>query len=186
MEKEVFSFGDFLNRKVNEDSKDNDIKDDYIDDTDVESQGSDDDIIDQVDNELKESILIENSYILYKDKSEVFSCDIYVEGSKTDETIARIIIESDEWTLMFPGDIKNGKVEIPIKKLNLFDEGQTGKIRLEVIAEGSMFIPWEDDFKVKLSKKVTVSVNEKKSVPKKTENKVGVKVNVMNYTSAKD
>ena len=79
---------------------------------------------------------------------------------------------------MFPGEIKNGKVVIPIRKLNLFEEGQTGKVRLEVIAEGSVFIPWEDDFKVRLSKKVSIKLNESKSIPKKPETKKpGVKVN---------
>lgn len=98
-------------------------------------------------------------------------------SAKTDDTITRLIIESDDWTLMFPGEIKNGKVNIPIRKLSLFEEGQRGKIKLEVIAEGTVFIPWEDEFKVKLSKKVTVSLNEnKKIIPKKSE--LGVKVNV--------
>ena len=89
-------------------------------------------------------------------------------SAKTDDTITRLIIESDDWTLMFPGEIKNGKVNIPIRKLSLFEEGQRGKIKLEVIAEGTVFIPWEGEFKVKLSKKVTVSLNEnKKIIPKK-------------------
>ncbi len=181
--KDVFNFNDFMKVNMNESSEeDEDLIKQEPDEEEIESQGSDDDIIDQVDNELKESMIIEeldNHYTLYSDKSELFSCDIYVEGSKIDDTITRIIIESDEWTLMFPGDIKNGKVEIPIRKLNIFEEGQTGKIRLEVIAEGSVFIPWEDDFRVKLSKKVTVSMNEKRETPKKpTDNKVGVKVKV--------
>jgi len=51
-----------------------------------------------------------------------------------------------------------------------------GKIRLEVIADGSMFIPWENDFKVKLSKKVTVSMNEEKK--QKTPTTKNVRVNM--------
>ena len=121
----------------------------------------------------------ENFYPLYKDKAENFSCDIYVEGAKTDETITRLIVESDDWTLMFPGEIKNGKVNIPIRKLNLFEEGQRGKIKLEVIAEGTVFIPWEDEFKIKLSKKVSISLNENKKPTQPVKKPgVGVKVNV--------
>jgi hypothetical protein len=124
-------------------------------------------------------VVEENFYPLYKDKGENFSCDIYVEGAKTDETITRLIIETEDWTLMFPGEIKNGKVNIPIRKLNLFEEGQRGKIKLEVIAEGSVFIPWEDEFKIKVSKKVSVSLNENKKPTQPVKKPgVGVKVNV--------
>ena len=124
-------------------------------------------------------VVEENFYPLYKDKGENFSCDIYVEGAKTDETITRLIIETEDWTLMFPGEIKNGKVNIPIRKLNLFEEGQRGKIKLEVIAEGTVFIPWEDEFKIKVSKKVSVSLNENKKPTQPVKKPgVGVKVNV--------
>jgi flagellar basal body P-ring protein FlgI len=101
-------------------------------------------------------------------------CDISIEGADLNETEARIIIESKDWTLMFKGSLKNGKCIVPVKKLNILQEGQTGKIRLEVIAEGNLFVPWEDDFKVKVSKKVTVKVNEQKE--NRTRNGVSVKV----------
>ena len=82
---------------------------------------------------------------------------------------------------MFNGEIdKKGKCTIPIKKLAILNEGTVGKIRLEVIAEGTVFTPWEDDFKVKMSKKVAIKIHESKSNPKKPEPKkaTGVKVNV--------
>ena len=131
------------------------------------------------EEEPKEEEKNENFYSLYKDKSENFSCDISVEGAAINETQVRLIVESDDWTLMFEGEVdKKGKCNIPIKKLGILNEGTTGKIRLEVIAEGSVFIPWEDDFKVRLSKKVSIKLNESKSVPKKPESKKpGVKVN---------
>jgi len=118
-------------------------------------------------------------YKLYQDKEEEFSCEIMIEGSSPEETYARIIIESENWSLIFPGEIRNGKCIVPIKKLNILKEGEVGNIKLEVVAEGNLFIPWENQFKVKLSKKVTVNVNEgKKSVKKPIiQNKIGVKVN---------
>ena len=65
------------------------------------------------------------------------------------------------------------------RKLNILKEGQIGDIRLEVIAEGNLFVPWEDKFKVKVSKKVTVRVNEQKDYYKRPLKKnVGVKVKV--------
>jgi hypothetical protein len=122
---------------------------------------------------------VENYYPVFKDKSEIFSCDVTVEGARIIDTKARLILESDDWTLMFEGDIdRNGKCNIPIKKLNIFDEGVVGKIRLEVIAENTVFTPWEDDFKVKMSKKVMVQVHESRSTPKKLISESNVRVNV--------
>jgi hypothetical protein len=122
----------------------------------------------------------DNFYKLYKDINEEFVCDIAIEGSSPEDTYARIIVESDEWSLMFPGEIRNGKCIVPIKKLGILKEGEMGTIKLEVVAEGNLFIPWEDRFKVKLSKKVTVALNETKQQQRKplVNNKVGVRVNV--------
>jgi hypothetical protein len=127
-----------------------------------------------------ESVEDDTFYKLYKDINEEFVCDIAIEGSSPEDTYARIIVESDEWSLMFPGEIRNGKCIVPIKKLGILKEGEMGTIKLEVVAEGNLFIPWEDTFKVKLSKKVTVSLNETKQQQRKpiVNNKVGVKVNV--------
>lgn len=114
--------------------------------------------------QVKESTAQESFYSVYRDKSENFSCDVLVEGASINDTQARLILESDDWTLMFEGDIdRNGKCNIPIKKLNIFNEGVVGKIRLEVIADNTVFVPWEDEFKVKMSKKVTVQLSEGKS-----------------------
>lgn len=122
----------------------------------------------------------EDYYKLFKDKAEDFVCDIAVEGVNQNDTEVRLIVESDDWTLMFTGEIKNGKCIIPIKKLNILNEGQTGNIKLEVNADGNLFTPWEDRFIVKVSKKVSVSLNENKSTKTKKPVKkgLGVKVNV--------
>ena len=49
---------------------------------------------------------------------------------------------------------------------------------MEVIAEGSVFIPLEDTFKIKMSKKVTVSMNETKKILPTKNPDIGVKVKV--------
>jgi len=117
-------------------------------------------------------------YTLYRDKNENFSCDINVEGAKISETSARLIIETEEWSLIFEGEIdKHGKCTIPIKKLNIFNENTKGIVKLEVNAESNVFIPWESECKIKNSKQVTVKMNETKSQPKKPI-KTGVSVNV--------
>lgn len=133
--------------------------------------------------EENEDVVIEsvesdnNYYKLYKDKAEDFRCDIAVEGVNQSDTEVRLIVESDEWTLMFVGEIKNGQCIIPMKKLSILNEGTKGSIRLEVNADGTLFTPWEDKFVVKASKKVTVSLNENKT-NKKESVKTGVSVKV--------
>lgn len=99
-------------------------------------------------------------YILYRDVNENFSCDIFIEGANPEKTKARLIIESEDWNLIFNGKIENGKCVIPIKKLDILSENLSGKIKLEVIAEGNVFIPWENNFLLKTSKKIS-TLNEK-------------------------
>jgi hypothetical protein len=97
--------------------------------------------------------------ILYTDKNELFECNIKVDGTSLDNTKARIVLESSKWNLVFYGKIDGaGKCSIDISKLNILNEGEHGNMRLEVIADDSMFVPWEDDFSIKKSKKVTVEV----------------------------
>ena len=99
-------------------------------------------------------------YKLFTDKSELFECDIKLEGASLSKSSARLVVETSDYSLLFKGEINsNGKCEIPIRKLKgLIDENTTGNIRLEVIAEDTFFTPWESDFEVDASKKVTVEV----------------------------
>jgi len=117
------------------------------------------------------------AYPVYIDKNENFSCDIEIEGAQLKDTQVRLVLETGEWNLLFNGEIdRSGKVNIPIRKLNILEEGARGIIKMEVIAEGSVFTPWEQDFEAKRSKKVMVSFNENKKVAPKF--KTGVRVSV--------
>jgi hypothetical protein len=183
MKKEdVFNFEDFLNRDNAQPIIENNNTKDELDEKVIEN-------ITQpaVEEPKKEEVVEDNKeyqqvkedandkyYKLYKDKGDEFTCDIMIEGSSVEDTYARIILESDDWSLIFPGVIKNGKCVVPIKKLGILKEGEIGKIKLEVVAEGNLFIPWEDEFKVKLSKKVTVNVNESRNI--KPDDKVRVNI----------
>ena len=99
-------------------------------------------------------------YKLFTDKAELFECDIKIEGSSLSKSIARLVVETGDYSLMFNGKIStDGRCQIPIKKLKgLIDESSKGNIRLEVIAEDTYFIPWKSDFEVNASKKVTVEI----------------------------
>ena len=152
------------------------------DDENLEFDFVDEDEFKEVDEDELEDFDESNTeeyYKLFKDKAEDFVCDIAVEGVNNNDTEVRLIVESEDWTLMFIGEIKNGKCIIPIKKLNILNEGQTGNIKLEVNADGNLFTPWEDKFVVKMSKKVTVKLNESINKKKPIKKGLGVKVNVI-------
>ena len=117
-------------------------------------------------------------YKLFTDKSELFECDIKLEGASLSKSSARLVVETSDYSLLFKGEINsNGKCEIPIRKLKgLIDENTTGNIRLEVIAEDTFFTPWESDFEVDASKKVTVEVKSQSTKKPIVETKVKVKI----------
>ena len=118
-------------------------------------------------------------YKLFTDKSELFECSISLQGASLKKSKARLVVETPDYSLLFNGTIsKSGKCEIPIKKLKgLIDEDTSGNIRLEVIAEDTFFTPWESDFEVETSKKVTVEVKSQTTKKPIVEAKVKVKEN---------
>ena len=112
---------------------------------------------------------------LYTDKSEIFECNISLEGVSIKNSKLRAILKFDDKNLMVEGKINpDGKGEIVLPKLkNISEDGEVGKMQLEVIAEDVYFQPYEETFKVETSKKVTVEVlNKKPSKPKIVVEKV--------------
>ena len=99
-------------------------------------------------------------YKLFTDKVELFECDVKLEGASLKNSVARIVIESEEVNLLFNGEITSeGKCKIPIKKLRgLLGENSKGTLKLEIIAEDTYFVPWTSEFAVQAAKKVTVEV----------------------------
>ena len=118
-------------------------------------------------------------YKLFTDKTELFECSISLQGASLKKSKARLVVETPDYSLLFNGTIsKGGKCEIPIKKLKgLIDEDTSGNIRLEVIAEDTFFTPWESDFEVETSRKVTVEVKSQTTKKSIVEAKVTVKEN---------
>ena len=126
-------------------------------------------------------------YKLFTDKTELFECDIKVEGTSLSKSKARLVVETSDYSLMFNGSIdSNGKCKVPIRKLKgLIDESSSGNIRLEVIAEDTFFTPWESNFEIQKSKKVTVEVKTQENKPIIKESKIKVS-NVKNIISKKE
>ena len=120
-------------------------------------------------------------YKLYTDKTEIFECDIQIEGASLNNSSARLIVETEDLTLLFKGTIDSqGKCRVPVKKLKgLLGESLQGSIKLEVIAEDTYFIPWESNFEVDTAKKVQVEVKSQQGNIIK-EGKPSVKVKNIN------
>ena len=116
-------------------------------------------------------------YKLFTDKTELFECSISLQGASLKKSKARLVVETQDYSLLFNGTIsKGGKCEIPIRKLKgLIDENTTGNIRLEVIAEDTFFTPWESDFEVETAKKVTVEIKSQTTKKPIVEAKVKIK-----------
>ena len=106
---------------------------------------------------------------LYTDKSEIFECNVSLEGASIKNSKLRAILKFDDKNLMVEGKINsNGKGKIVFPKLkNISEEGEVGKMELEVIAEDAYFQPYKEVFKVETSKKATVEVLNKKSLKPK-------------------
>jgi len=120
-------------------------------------------------------------YKLFTDKTELFECDINLSGASLSKTQARLVIETPELSLLFKGKVDSkGKCVVPIKKLRgLIDESSQGNIKLEIIAEDTYFIPWESDFQVEQSKKVTVEViSQNQSAKNNIQESTGLSVRV--------
>ena len=106
---------------------------------------------------------------LYTDKSEIFECNVSLEGASIKNSKLRAILKFDDKNLMVQGKINsNGKGKIVFPKLNnISEDGEVGKMELEVIAEDAYFQPYEETFKVEPSKKATVEVLNKKPLKPK-------------------
>ena len=119
-----------------------------------------------------------SEYTLYTDREENFNCEIAVEGARLRDSFARIILESEDMSLVFKGTIdSNGKCSIPIKKMKgLLDESTKGAMKLEVVAEDVYFQPWQSEFIIETAKKLSVEVisqsKETNSKPKITISEV--------------
>lgn len=130
-------------------------------------------------------------YKIYTDKKEEFTCQLEIEGADTSSTTSRLILETDKgFSLLFPGKVsKDGKCSVNIDKIkNVLKENDGGNIKLEVIADDTIFVPWESNFTVKVSKKVALAESSNLSSAKtgKPTVKAVVKEDIVEKPVVKD
>ena len=107
-------------------------------------------------------------YKLLKDKNNDFQCEIKLEGTSAKDAKVRLFLEADGCEYVFSGNINEGKCSIPLGKLKKYNNLlETGKIRLEIIAEDTVFTPYENNYQLEEEKRVTVEVIQPDNTPKK-------------------
>lgn len=116
------------------------------------------------ESSILETIDTEGRYKVYRDKEETFECNVSVEGTSLSTATARLVFISSTWNIFFDGTISNGKCTIPLKKMIIFEEGETGEARLEIVIDDALFIPWKESFIVEKAKKVEIEVKAIKSI----------------------
>jgi hypothetical protein len=109
-------------------------------------------------------------YKILLDKNKLFECNIEIQGASSDNTQVRLVLETEDFSISFKGQIENGKVKVPISKLkNILKENYKGNISLEVIAEDTFFVPWKETYETETHRKVEVFFNKEKEVIKETK-----------------
>jgi len=138
------------------------LEDDIIDQNQTLDFEEDEDDLDEEPQEESED---SSCYKIYRDKEEIFECNISVQGAKLSSSQVRLVLDHEICNLVFYGKInKDGKCVVPLKKMNFYPEKSSGRIRLEVIVEDTIFVPWEETFIVEGAKKVTVQIKSQKKV----------------------
>ena len=107
-------------------------------------------------------------YKLLKDKVNEFQCEIKLVGATTKNAKVRLFLEGTGCEYSFNGTIDGTRCRVNLGKLKNFTNlMESGKIRLEVIADDTVFVPYESTYEIEASKSVTVEVVETQSFAKK-------------------
>jgi len=107
-------------------------------------------------------------YKLLKDKNNEFQCDIKLVGASEKTTKVRLFLEGTGCEYSFNGTIDGTRCRVNLGKLKSFSNlMESGKIRLEVIADDTLFIPYESTYELEESKSVTIEMIQSEQTAKK-------------------
>lgn len=107
-------------------------------------------------------------YKLLKDKNNEFQCEIKLVGASEKTAKVRLFLEGTGCEYSFNGNIEGTRCRVNLGKLKNFTNlMESGKIRLEVVADDTLFVPYESTYELEESKGVTVEVVENQETNKK-------------------
>jgi hypothetical protein len=114
-------------------------------------------------------------YKLLKDKNNEFQCEIKLVGANEKTAKVRLFLEGTGCEYSFNGTIDGTRCRVNLGKLKNFTNlMESGKIRLEVVADDTLFVPYESTYELEESKSVTVEMIQ----PEQTTKKAMVEVRV--------
>lgn len=91
---------------------------------------------------------MDKKYELYLTKKNKFECEININGTSLSKVEPRMILETKKCSVMFKGKIYDSGVCV-VNLTNLedfFNINDTGIMKLEVVAEDLLFVPWESRY----------------------------------------
>jgi len=92
-------------------------------------------------------------------ENENLKFKINSEGIDTEKVEPRLILTTKEnKNYLFFGEIHNGVCKFNIPELGLYEKGEQGKIRFEIISEDLYFPVWQDTFEIK--SKASIKIEE--------------------------
>jgi len=107
-------------------------------------------------------------YKLLKDKNNEFQCEIKLVGASEKTAKVRLFLEGTGCEYSFNGTIEGTRVRVNMGKLKQFGNlMESGKIRLEVVADDTLFVPYESTYELEDTKSVTVEMVHQTATPKK-------------------
>jgi len=107
-------------------------------------------------------------YKLLKDKNNEFQCEIKLVGASEKTAKVRLFLEGTGCEYSFNGTIDGTRCRVNLGKLKSFSNlMESGKIRLEVIADDTLFIPYESTYELEESKSVTIEMIQSEQTAKK-------------------
>jgi len=108
-------------------------------------------------------------YKLLKDKNNEFQCEIKLVGASEKTAKVRLFLEGTGCEYSFNGTIDGTRCRVNLGKLKSFSNlMESGKIRLEVIADDTLFVPYESTYELEESKSVTIEMIQPEQTAKKT------------------
>lgn len=92
-------------------------------------------------------------------ENDILKFKLNSEGIDTEKVEPRLILTTKEnKNYLFFGEIQNGVCKFNIPELSVYEKGDHGKIKFEIISEDLYFPVWQDNFEIK--SKASIKIEE--------------------------
>ena len=89
--------------------------------------------------------------------NNILKFKINAEGVDVNNIEPRLIFESDKnKNYIFYGKVAEGVCTFELPELQIYEKGDSGKVKFEIISEDLYFPVWKDDFEIKTHQHITL------------------------------